>query len=98
MAQRTRTNRTEKLDLRLTRAAKRTLQAAASAQRKSVSEFVLDTALSEAEERLADRRVFILDRKTWDAFVAALDAPPRRHPRLERLFRERSVFDPTSEP
>jgi uncharacterized protein (DUF1778 family) len=94
---RQRTNRTEKLDLRLTRAAKQTLQAAARAQRKSVSEFVLDTALSEAEERLADRRVFTLDAKNWDAFVAALDAPPRRHPRLERLFREPSVFDPKSE-
>ena len=98
MAQRARTNRTEKLDLRLTRAAKQTLQAAATAQRKSVSDFVLDTALREAEERLADRRVFSLDRKAWDAFVAALDAPPRRHPRLERLFRERSVFDPKNEP
>jgi uncharacterized protein (DUF1778 family) len=93
-----RTNRTEKLDLRLTRAAKQTLQAAATAARKSVSEFVLDTALSEAEERLADRRVFTLGGKNWDAFVAALDAPPRRHARLERLFREPSVFDPKNEP
>jgi len=94
---RQRTKRTEKLDLRLSRAAKQTLQAAARSQRKSVSEFVLDTALSEAEERLADRRVFTLDSKNWDAFIAALDAPPRRHPRLERLFRERSVFDPKVE-
>ena len=93
-----RTNRTEKLDLRLTRAAKQTLQAAAAAERKSVSEFVLDTALSQAEERLADRRAFTLDGKNWDAFVAALDAPPRRHGRLERLFREPSMFDPKSEP
>jgi uncharacterized protein (DUF1778 family) len=91
MAQRIK--RTEKLDLRLSRAAKQTLQAAAAAERKSVSEFVLDTALREAEERLADRRMFTLDRKAWDAFVAALDAPPRRHPRLERLFREPSAFD-----
>lgn len=89
-----RTNRTEKLDLRLSRSAKLTLQAAATAARKSVSEFVLETALSEAEERLADRTVFTLDAESWDAFVAALDAPPRRHPRLERLFRESSVFDP----
>ena len=88
-----RTNRTEKLDLRLTKSAKHTLQAAAAAAHKSVSEFVLETALSEAEERLADRRIFTLDAKRWDAFVAALDAPPRRHPRLKRLFRERSVFD-----
>ncbi len=92
------TNRTEKLDLRLTRAAKQTLQAAATAEHKSVSEFVLNAALSEAEARLADRRVFTLDGKKWDAFVAALDAPPRRHARLERLFREPSVFDPKSGP
>jgi uncharacterized protein (DUF1778 family) len=89
-----RSKRTEKLDLRLSRSAKQTLQAAATAARKSVSEFVLDSALSEAEERLADRRVFTLDRKSWERFVAALDAPPRRHPRLERLFSEPSVFDP----
>jgi uncharacterized protein (DUF1778 family) len=73
------------------------LQAAAAAERKSVSEFVLDTALSEAEERLADRRVFMLDGKSWDAFIAALDAPPRRHARLERLFQEPSVFDRKTE-
>jgi len=88
-----RTNRTEKLDLRLSKSAKQTLQAAAAAARKSVSEFILETALSEAEERLADRSIFTLDAKRWDAFIAALDAPPRRHPRLERLFREPSVFD-----
>jgi uncharacterized protein (DUF1778 family) len=88
-----RTNRTEKLDLRLTRAAKQTLQAAASAAHKSVSDFVLETALSEASERLADRTVFTLDDNKWDAFIKALDAPSRRHSRLERLFREPSVFD-----
>ena len=89
-----RTNRTEKLDLRLNRSAKQTLQAAAKAARKSVSEFVLDTALSEAEERLADRTIFMLDAERWAVFIAALDAPPRRHPRLERLFHEPTVFAP----
>jgi uncharacterized protein (DUF1778 family) len=89
----TRSARSEKLDLRLTSEAKRTLQEAAATERKSVSEFVLETALSHAEERLADRRVFTLDRKTWDSFVAALDAPPRRHARLEKLFREATPAD-----
>ena len=89
-----RTNRTEKLDLRLTKSAKQTLQAAATAAHKTVSEFVLDSALSVAEEQLPDRRSFRLDAKQWEAFMAALDAPPRRIPRLERLFREPSVFDP----
>jgi uncharacterized protein (DUF1778 family) len=85
--------RSEKLDLRLTPEAKQTLQAAAAAARKSVSEFVLDSALSEAEARLADRRLFALDAQRWEELLAALDAPPRRHPRLERLFREPSFFD-----
>ena len=38
-----RTNRTEKLDLRLTAAAKETLTAAAESQRRSLSEFVLES-------------------------------------------------------
>ncbi len=94
---RSRTSRTEKLGLRLSLTAKETLQAAARAERQSVSEFVLDTALREAEQRLAGRRTFTLDGKNWDAFIAALDAPPRRHPRLERLFREPSGFERKSE-
>ena len=84
---------TEKLDLRLTPAAKETLQAAASATHKTLSEFVLDSALSEAEERLADRRVFALSSEKWSAFIEALDKPPQRRPRLEKLFRQPSVFD-----
>lgn len=85
--------RSEKLDLRLTPAAKRILYAAAAAERRSVSEFVLDSALSRAEETLADRRFFGLDAERWEAFLAALDAPPRPLPRLERLFAEPSVFE-----
>lgn len=88
-----RPTRTEKLDLRLTLSAKQTLQSAARAAGKSVSDFVLESALREAEERLADRRAFMLEPERWEAFVAALDAPPRRHLRLERLFAEPSVFD-----
>jgi uncharacterized protein (DUF1778 family) len=83
----------EQGDLRLTRAAEQTLQAAAATERKSASEFVLDTALSQAEERLADRHIFTLDPKNWDAFVSALDAPPPCAGRAER-----SVFDRKSGP
>lgn len=85
--------RTEKLDLRLTPSAKRVLQTAASASRRSVSEFVLESALARAEETLPDRRRFGLDAEHWAAFQAALDAPPRRLPRLGKLLREASVFE-----
>ncbi|QGM99740.1 DUF1778 domain-containing protein [Methylocystis parvus] len=92
-----RTTRSEKLDLRLTGEAKQMLQEAAAVAQKTVSEFVLESALSEARERLSDRRVFILDEERWVALRAALDAPPRRQPRLEKLFSEPSFFDPNRE-
>lgn len=88
----TRITRTEKLDLRLTAEAKLTLTAAARAQRRSLSEFVLESALNRAEEALADRRVFQLPPEKWEAFVSALDAPPRDMPRLRGLLNESSVF------
>lgn len=87
-----RINRTEKLDLRLTAEAKHTLTAAAQAQRRSLSDFVLESALGRAEEALADRRVFQLPPEKWKAFVAALDAPPRDLPRLRKLLEDPGVF------
>jgi uncharacterized protein (DUF1778 family) len=77
--------RTEKLDLRLTPEAKRTLFAAASAARRSVSEFVLESALTRAEETLADRHHFGLSAEKWREFQEALDAPPREMPRLKSV-------------
>ena len=89
----TRATRSEKLDLRLTRDAKRALQAAAAASRRSVSEFVLESALARADEALADRRNFRLNAPKWKAFLDALDASPRPLPRLERLLKEPGFFD-----
>jgi uncharacterized protein (DUF1778 family) len=85
--------RTEKLDLRLTRSAKRALQSAALAERRSVSDFVLASALAHAEETLPDRRRFGLNREQWRAFQAALDAPPSPASRLAKLLNQPSVFE-----
>jgi uncharacterized protein (DUF1778 family) len=86
-------NRTEKLDIRLTPKAKRTLQAAAIAERRKVSEFVLESALARAEETLAERQRFGLDAECWGAFLEALDAPPRDLPRVRRLFEKPGPFE-----
>lgn len=85
--------RTEKLDLRLTSEAKRVLQSAALAAHRSVSEFVLESALARAAETLPDRTHFGLDAERWTAFQAALDSPARPLPRLGRLLDEPGVFD-----
>jgi uncharacterized protein (DUF1778 family) len=86
-------NRSEKLDLRLTPDNKSLLQTAALAQHRSVSEFVLESALARAQETLPDRQHFGLDAERWTAFVTALDAPVRPLPRLSRLLAEPSAFD-----
>lgn len=86
--------RSEKLDLRLTSSHKRALEAAASLTRRSVSAFVLESALARADETLADRRTFVLSSDQWKAFTAALDAPPRPLPRLHRLLTEPGFFTP----
>jgi uncharacterized protein (DUF1778 family) len=85
--------RSEKLDLRLTPGAKQTLQRAAAAAQRSVTDFVLESALASAAETLADRQSFQLDPEQWEVFVAALDAPPQVHPRLARLLQEPSVVE-----
>lgn len=85
--------KTERIDLRTTSSTKRLLQEAASAKRKSVTEFVLDAALEEAGDVLAERRLFILDDEQWSAFMAALDAPTTPRPRLKALLSEPSVFE-----
>lgn len=92
------TTRSEKLDLRLTPEAKRRLYAAAQAQRRSVSEFVLQSALERADEALADRQRFSLSPADWKRFLAALDAPPRELPRLKRLMTEPGFFDNQDKP
>ncbi|EQD42655.1 protein containing DUF1778 [mine drainage metagenome] len=85
--------RDERLELRLTPTAKTMLRRAAEVENKSISSFVLDKGLEAAAQTLADRREFRLDAKHYDAFVAALDAPARTRPRLEKLLTTRSVLE-----
>lgn len=85
--------RNQKLDLRLTPSAKRTLQIAAKALHRSVSDFVLESALARAEEALPDRQRFRLSAEQWMAFQAALSAPYRPAPRLAKVLNTPSVFD-----
>jgi uncharacterized protein (DUF1778 family) len=78
--------RSERVDLRMTPAAKRTLQQAAAAAHKTVTEFLLDSGLNAAFDALADRRVFNLDDAQWEAFQTALAKPPKDNPGLRDLL------------
>jgi uncharacterized protein (DUF1778 family) len=84
--------RSERVDLRMTPAAKRMLQQAATVTNKTLSEFLLDTGLTAAHDALSDRRVFQLDTKRWNEFMAALEAPPRSNPRLRKLLARKPAW------
>jgi uncharacterized protein (DUF1778 family) len=85
--------RSEKLDIRITPEAKRILQEAAKQRHTTISQFVLESALDSASAVLAERSRLNLNAEQWEAFQAALDAPPRRHPRMERLLNEPTLLD-----
>ena len=70
-----RSTRTAKLDLRLSPEAKQKLQTAAESAGRTVSEFVLESALVCADETLPDRTRFGLDADRWKAFMEALRRP-----------------------
>jgi uncharacterized protein (DUF1778 family) len=85
--------RSEKIDIRITPDAKRVIQEAAREKHTTISQFVVDTALSVAREILAERNHIALNAEQWKKFIEALDAPPRAHPRMKRLLNEPSILD-----
>jgi uncharacterized protein (DUF1778 family) len=84
--------RSERVDLRMTPGAKRTLQQAATVKNKTLTEFLLDTGMSAAFDALADRRVFALDAARWDRFMTALAKPPKDNPRLRKLLARKPAW------
>jgi uncharacterized protein (DUF1778 family) len=85
--------RSERVDLRMTPAVKRTLQRAAAVANKTLTEFLLDNGLNAAFDTLADRRVFQLDEKRWAEFMRQLSVSPRDNPRLRKLLARRPAWN-----
>jgi len=89
----TRPKRTKRLNLRTTQKEKRLFETVASRQGVTVSEFVLESACTRAEDLLAEERHFALPPDRWKAFVSALDRPIQPKPRLRKLLSEPSVLE-----
>ncbi len=85
--------RDERVSIRITSERKDLIAKAAEKENKSISDFVLENALSAAEAIVNDDSNFSLDDNQWKQFVAALDAPPRSIPALRKLLTEPSVFN-----
>lgn len=60
----------DRLDLRLTSEQKRLLQHAASLKGETVSDFVINSAMLNADEVLLDQRIFVLEPGAFEQLVA----------------------------
>lgn len=53
---------------------------------KNLTDFIMDAACREAEHVLCDRRYFILDEESFNAFEAALDVPLSENKAVQKLL------------
>ncbi len=86
------TQKDTRIDLRIENSQKEFLVYAASMRNMKLSTFVLDSALKEAEELVANKIHFPLPDHQWKVFCAALDRPACEIPQLKKLFKGPNVF------
>ena len=85
--------RAERIQLRVSKSEKRVLQKAAHASKKSLSKFILEKSITEAEIALSGQTRFVLDGDKWSKFVELLERPARTKPALKKLLSEPSILE-----
>jgi uncharacterized protein (DUF1778 family) len=88
-----RNGKDRRINLRATSAQESLIRAAAGKRGVSMTDFVLDSACTKAEEAIADQVHFLLSGKQWKAFNDALERPARVKPRLRQLLTEPSILE-----
>jgi len=82
-----------RLAMRLRPDQNKLIRDAAKVSGRSLTDFVVSAAVAQAEDTLADRHLFQLSRKDWNAFCAILDRPARRIPELSALLEQSAPWD-----
>ncbi|MDO5729282.1 MAG: DUF1778 domain-containing protein [Actinomycetaceae bacterium] len=85
-------SKNRRINLRATERQESVLKQAALASDSTVSEFILSSAVQEAERILADKRWFGVSVDQYEQFVKMLDMPVSSK-KLAKLFARDSVFD-----
>lgn len=88
----TATIKESRLNIRCDKRARRLLDKAAGYAHVSVSEFVLSHALASAEKVVQTHESITLKAKDFEAFLAALDAPPKASPALKRALKRHAAM------
>ncbi len=86
-------NKDRRINLRATLGQESLIRAAADRRGISMTDFILESACTRAEEAIADQLHFVLSERQWKAFNEALERPARVKPRLRKLLREPSILE-----
>jgi uncharacterized protein (DUF1778 family) len=81
-------NKNERINLRLKSNAKRLIERAASFEGKTVSHFILTSALEQAEKTVHEHESMALNAKNSKMFFEALAAPVRFNRKLTAILEE----------
>jgi uncharacterized protein (DUF1778 family) len=84
--------RRSRINLRASARQEQLLKQAAAATDRTMTDFVLESAVVEAERVLADRRWFLISDEQWDEFQHLLEQPARDLPKLRALLAKSSPF------
>jgi uncharacterized protein (DUF1778 family) len=82
-----------RINLRTTPQQDLLIRRAAAAQRKSVSDFVLESACRSAESALFETKTLLLDRQGWEQLNKSLSRKAKAVPELVELFRAKAPWD-----
>jgi len=82
----------ERWDFRVAPGTDNLVRHAAQVAERTLTDFVVDAAVLEAERVLADRTQFTLRADQWARFIDVLDRPPQENPGLAKLFSQPSAF------
>jgi uncharacterized protein (DUF1778 family) len=84
--------KTERIALRASERQQDVIRRAAAATDRSVTDFIMDSAVARAEKVLADRRWFSVTDAQWAEFTELLDRPLPSTERFRTLLERPSPF------
>ena len=84
--------KSQRINLRTSERQEALLRQAAEVSDTSLSEFILRSAVEQAQRVLTDRRWFVATDEQYDEFVRLLDAPLPETTKLKRLLTKESPF------
>ena len=81
------------INLRIEARTRQLIDDAAAVLGKTRTEFMIESARTQAIDVLLDQRMFVLDGADYDAFVKVLDNPPTPGPKLKALMQRKPPWE-----